>query len=88
MMAGRMAPIPPSIVGTVAPILADAYTHSALNSLFMANGFPGDPPEGNKSDKCLNWSRRANNESADPLAMLASLIAEFMDGDACQPNNY
>lgn len=74
-----MAPIPPSVIGTASPILADAYTHAALNALFMAAGFPGDPPAGNKSEKCRNWLRRANTESQDALTMFGRLIAEFMD---------
>jgi hypothetical protein len=76
-----MAPIPPSIIGIVSPILAEKYTHALLNSVFMAAGFPGDPPEGNKIEKCRNWLRRANAESNDPLKIFASLIAEFMDAE-------
>jgi hypothetical protein len=72
-----MAPIPPSIIGVVSPILAEKYTHAQLNSVFMAMGFPGDPPEGNKIEKCRNWLRRANAQSNDPLRLFASLIAEF-----------
>jgi hypothetical protein len=74
-----MPAIPPSVIGTVSPILAFAYTHSELNNLFMSAGFPGDPPEGNKQDKCRNWLRRANAECQEPLAMFGRLIAEFMD---------
>ena len=73
--------IAPSIIGTVSPILAEAFTHSRLNDMFLAAGFPGDVPDGNKSDKVRNWLRRANNECADPLAMFGRLIAEFMDID-------
>lgn len=74
-----MTAIPPSIIGTASPILADAYTHAHLNALFMSVGFPGDAPEGNKIEKCRNWLRRGNSESQDPLAMFGTLIAEFMD---------
>jgi hypothetical protein len=73
--------IPPSIIGTVSPILADAFTHSRLNDLFMAAGFPGDVPPGNKSDKVRSWLRRANQECSEPLSMFGQLIAEFMDSD-------
>ena len=76
-----MALIPPSVIGTVSPILAGAYTHAQLNALFMSVGFPGDAPEGNKIEKCRNWLRRANNECQDPLAMFGQLIAEYMDTD-------
>jgi hypothetical protein len=76
-----MTTIPPSIIGTASPILADAYTHAQLNALFMSVGFPGDAPEGNKIEKCRNWLRRANSESQDPLMMFGALIAEFMDSE-------
>jgi hypothetical protein len=76
-----MTAIPPSIIGTASPILAEAYTHAQLNALFMASGFPGDAPEGNKIEKCRNWLRRANSESSDPLKMFGALIAEFMDAE-------
>jgi len=74
-----MPKIPPSLIGTASPILARVYTHSSLNSLFPAHGFPGDPPEGNKEDKCLGWLRRGNNELSDPLVSFGALIGEFMD---------
>jgi hypothetical protein len=76
-----MATIPPSVIGTASPILADAYTHAQLNALFMSAGFPGDAPEGNKIEKCRNWLRRANAQCQDPLPMLGALIAEFMDSE-------
>lgn len=47
----------------------------------MAMGFPGDPPEGNKIEKCRNWLRRANAQSNDALRLFASLIAEFMGAE-------
>lgn len=76
-----MAPIPPSVIGTVSPILAEVFTHTRLNDMFMAAGFPGEVPEGNKSDKVRAWLRRANKECDEPLAMFGQLIAEFMDVD-------
>lgn len=76
-----MKQIPPSIIGTVAPIIADAYTHSQLNNLFMAAGFPGEPPAGNKNDKVRGWFVVANKQSEDPLRMLSEVLAEFMDTD-------
>ena len=78
-MAGERSRLAPSIIGSVGPILAAAYSHSQLNALFMAAGFPGDPPDGNKVDKCIAWLRRANQECDDPLARFGRLIAEFMD---------
>jgi hypothetical protein len=74
-----MPQIPPSLIGTAGPILDTHYTHAELNALFMQAGFPGDPPEGNKTHKCLSWLRRANAECADPLSLFGTLIAEMMD---------
>jgi hypothetical protein len=74
-----MPQIPPSLIGTAGPILDTHYTHAELNALFMQAGFPGDPPEGNKTHKCLSWLRRANAECSDPLSLFGTLIAEMMD---------
>jgi Abortive infection C-terminus len=79
-----MTQIPPALIGTTAPILDTHYTHAELNALFMQAGFPGDPPEGNKIQKCLSWMRRANGESPDPLRLFGILIAELMDGEPTQ----
>ena len=50
----------------------------------MQVGFPGDPPDGNKTQKCLSWLRTANAECADPLGLFGSLIAEVMDAEPTQ----
>lgn len=78
--------IPPALIGVTAPILDAAYTHSQLNSLFMSAGFPGEPPQGNKTQKCQDWMRAANRHvqtsgqpQINPLELYGRLIAEFMD---------
>lgn len=78
--------IPPALIGITAPILDHRYTHKELDSLFMSAGFPGDPPVGNKTQKCLAWMRAANSylQSGtsplfDPLPAYGRLMAEFMD---------
>lgn len=81
MLEWAMAKIPSSLIGIAGPVLAEAYTHSNLNSLFLTHGFPGDPPEGNKVDKCQHWMRLANRDCSDALSMFGGLIAEFMDAD-------
>lgn len=73
--------IPPSIIGLTAPILEDAYTHAELDTIFMQSGFDGEPPTGNKRNKCMTWLRHANNSMRDPLAAYGQLIAEFMDSE-------
>jgi len=74
-----MSKIPPSLIGICSTQLADRYTHAQLDALFMAAGFDGDPPEGNKNQKCQSWLRLANSNQSDPLALLGALIAEYMD---------
>jgi hypothetical protein len=56
-----------------------AYTHAQLNALFMSAGFPGNAPEGNKSEKCRVWLRNGNQDLAEPLEAFGKLIAEMMD---------
>lgn len=74
-----MAQIPPSLIGTCSTLLSDRYTHAELNALFMSAGFEGDPPEGNKVQKCQEWMRRANKGLIDPISLLGRLIGEYMD---------
>ena len=81
-----MPVIPPALIGVTAPILDYSYTHSQLDSLFMSAGFPGDPPQGNKTQKCQVWMRNANayhqrseSPQIDPLELFGRLIAELMD---------
>ena len=78
--------IPPAIIGVTAPILDAAYTHAELDSLFLASGFIGDPPIGNKTQKCSVWMRNTNSyflnggwPQVDPLQLYGRLVAEFMD---------
>jgi hypothetical protein len=80
-----MAQIPPSVIGTAAPILADWYTHTQLNALFDSHGFPGDAPDGNKIEKCRLWLRHGNKELPDALTNFANLIAEMMDAEIVPP---
>lgn len=79
-----MAEIPPSLIGTTAQILEKRYTHAELNALFQSSGFPGDPPEGNKLQKCQSWMRYANKQHQDALTIFGTLIAELMDAEPVQ----
>jgi hypothetical protein len=83
-----MANIPPSVIGTAAPILGDWYTHTQLNALFQSHSFPGDPPVGNKTEKCRLWLSHGNKELADPLSNFGQLIAEMMDAEWSPPLHY
>ena len=80
-----MSKIPPSIIGVSSTLLADRYTHSDLDSLFLSAGFPDDPPVGNKVTKCQHWMRAANEQCPDALARLGRVIAEYMEEPAPTP---
>lgn len=73
--------IPNSVIGAVASVIsAHYYSHTALNSLFMESGAPGDIPPGNCETKCAAWLRRCNDDpSVDALAVLGQVIQKFMD---------
>lgn len=60
--------------------MARRETHVTLDSLFMYAGAPGDPPEGSKHAKALEWLRRINKtESVEPLRVLGRLIEAYME---------
>ncbi|WP_213765507.1 hypothetical protein [Caballeronia sp. dw_19] len=76
-----------SVIGAVSSVLAEYYySHSALNSLFMESGAPGDVPEGNCETKCSLWLRRCNDDvCVDPMQVLGQVIQRFMD---LEPNDW
>lgn len=45
-------------MGVVAEIIANSETHASMDSLFLYAEAPGDPPEGSKHVKALEWLRR------------------------------
>jgi hypothetical protein len=74
--------IPASIIATVAEMVSARETHATLDSLFMYAGAPGDPPDGSKKTKALEWLRRINKDmSVTPLEVLGRLIEAYMDED-------
>lgn len=74
--------IPSPVIAVVADVLASHYTHSRLNLLFTECGAPGDPPEGNKVDKCSSWIKRVSNElHSNSFGVLGRLLEDFMEVD-------
>lgn len=73
--------IPNSVIGAVAGVIAaHYYSHSKVDALFMRSGAPGDKPIGNLETKCMEWLKRCNDDpTLDALAVLGSVIQEFMD---------
>jgi len=74
--------IPTYVISTVADVIAEVETHASLDSLFMYADAPGDPPDGSKSVKALEWLRRINKESGlERLTILGRLIEKYMEED-------
>src|SRR6478735_10399857 len=55
-------------------------SHKKLDALFVSAGVPGDPPDLPHDSKWKEWLYRAGQDpSVDILAVLGSLLEEFMD---------
>ena len=75
--------IPNPLIAEVSNALAWFHTHSQLGVVFQRSGAPGDPPQGNKIDKCSEWLHRTNSdETASALAVLGGVLEEFLEKDS------
>ncbi|EOE5048922.1 abortive infection family protein [Salmonella enterica] len=74
-------PIPQPVISVVADFAASTETHASLDSLFAYADAPGEPPEGSKHVKALEWLRRINKESDEPLVLLGRLIENYMESE-------
>lgn len=76
--------IPSAVIATVAETVSENETHATLDSLFMYAGAPGDPPQGSKHAKALEWLRIVNRaeEIDEPLAVLGKIIEGYMEAIA------
>ena len=73
--------IPPPVCAVVGEVLGNHYfSHSKLNTLFMEHGAPGDPPDGNCTEKCRRWLLRAGEEP-NALNILGGILMPFMETD-------
>lgn len=72
--------IPAPVISVLADISSSCETHATLDSLFMYASAPGDPPEGSKYVKALEWLRRVNKDTTiDPLKMCGKFIESYME---------
>lgn len=71
--------IPAPIIALMADYLIEFETHTGLDNLFLHADAPGDPPQGNKSQKIQLWLKRINKESNDPLKHLGKIIEQWME---------
>ncbi len=67
------------MIGLLAKILPDYYTHSGLDALFLSASAPDSIAEGNKENKVLSWLRNINKQSHNPLEILGNIITKFGD---------
>jgi hypothetical protein len=75
--------IPNPVAVVVGRVLgAHYYSHRELNNLFVEKGAPGDPPQANCEDKCIEWLKRSSADSTvDALSVLGGVLEEFMEVD-------
>jgi hypothetical protein len=72
--------IPAPLIAVVSEIVSQAETHASLDSLFMYADAPGDPPEGSKHVKALEWLRIINKDkSLDPISILGKIIEGYIE---------
>jgi Abortive infection C-terminus len=73
-------PIPAPLIAVISEIVSETETHASLDSLFMYAGAPGDPPDGSKHVKALEWLRITNKDSSlEPLEVLGQIIEGYME---------
>jgi hypothetical protein len=81
-LAMKQPPIPNPVIAVLADVLATHYTHTRLNLLFQECGAPGEPPEGNKEDKCAAWLKRLNHTAGiEASSILGAILENFMEVD-------
>lgn len=78
--------IPAATIGHLSRIMPQYYTHADIEGLFLTASAPDNVPPGSKSSKVQTWLRSINNECAEPLKVLGSIIADLMDRDAFYSN--
>lgn len=77
--------IPAYVISAIADVVSQVETRASLDSLFMYADAPGDPPEGSKAVKALEWLRRINKESAeDAASIIGRIIEKYLDEDVDQ----
>lgn len=68
------------LIAVVTSILSEYYTHRNIDLKFPEFGFPGEPPEGSKTQKIETWLRRLNNtHSLQTWNTLGRTLEEFME---------
>lgn len=75
-----MQKIPAPVISAASELVSFYETHATLDSLFMHAGAPGDPPNGSKMAKALDWLRITNQDpDVNALEVLGLIIEGYMD---------
>lgn len=67
------------VIGRVARVISEYYTHAQLDSMFLTSGYEVAPFDGNKLNKVTTWLRTGNKNLADPVSNLSELLEDFME---------
>lgn len=78
-MSAEADKIPSPLIGILGEIFNEFYTHAEINRVFTYADAPGDPPDGNKIQKTVDWLRRVNKQAAAPLLVLGPLLEEILE---------
>lgn len=69
-----------SLCAVVGEVISSTGSHNSLEALFISSGAPGQPPALSHHSKWKEWLFRAGqDEGVDSLAVLGSILEEFMD---------
>ncbi len=72
--------IPKPLTAFLASVLSRRNTHGGIDVKFQMHGAPGDPPVGNKEQKCLQWLDKASlDPDCDALALVGGLLCDIME---------
>lgn len=78
--------IPQYVISIIADTVAESETHASLDNLFMYADAPGEPPEGSKSVKAMEWLRRINKESGDQkFSIIGRILEKYMEVEIEEP---
>lgn len=76
-------PVPVYVLAVIADAVSEAETHASMDSLFMYAEAPGDPPDGSKPVKALEWLRRINKEGGErTLSIIGRIVEKYLEAPA------
>jgi hypothetical protein len=80
-------PIPAYVLAAIADAVSETETHASLDSLFMYAEAPGDPPDGSKAVKALEWLRRINKQCGErSFSVIGRIIEKYMEPPEPSPS--